>query len=273
MFENLDPDVLEKIQAYGIELGIAIIKVVLIFIIGRIAIVYIMKGIQKGFLKWNIEQSLNGFLTNLVRFVLYIVLLLIIAQTLDVKIAALLGVLGAAGLAIGLALQGSLSNFAGGILILTFKPFKVDSIINAQGFLGVVEKIDILHTHLRTFDNQLVIMPNGSLANSNVSNLTAKDTRRVDMAVGVAYGSDINIVRSIVLETLAKDERINEEPAPVVRFNSFGDSSLDLSIRCWTATDNLWPVYWDNMEAINNAFNANDIEIPFPQRDLHMRTK
>ncbi|MBK6263706.1 mechanosensitive ion channel [Marivirga sp. S37H4] len=273
MFENLDPDILDKIQLYGIEIGIALIKVILIFIIGRIAILYIMKAIKKGFQKWEIEQSLNSFLSSLFRFILYIVLILIIAQTLDVKIAALLGVLGAAGLAIGLALQGSLSNFAGGILILTFKPFKVDSIIKAQDFLGVVEKIDILHTHVRTFDNQLVIMPNGALANSNITNLTAKDTRRVDMAVGVAYGSDIQKVRKVLLETLAKDERINADPAPVVLFSNFGDSSLDLSVRCWTATNNLWPVYWDNMEAINNAFNDHNIEIPFPQRDLHMQTK
>ena len=273
MFKDLDPELLDKIQLYAIEFGIALIKVILIFIIGRLVIRYLMKAVHKAFTKSQIEPSLEHFLNNFIRFVLYISLILIIAQTLDVKIAALLGILGAAGLAIGLALQGSLSNFAGGILILTFKPFKVDSIINAKGFVGVVEKIDILHTHLRTFDNQLVIMPNGSLANSNITNMNAKETRRVDMAVGVAYGSDIAKVRQVILDTLKKDERIKEDPAPVVRFSNFGDSSLDLSVRCWSNTDDLWPVYWENMEALNDAFNANDIEVPFPQRDIHMRTK
>jgi len=270
MFENLDPQLLNKIQSYGIEIGISLIKVVLIFIVGRIIISYIMKGVKKLFIKWDIEASLTSFLSSFTRFVLYIGLVLVILQSLNVEIAALLGILGAAGLAIGLALQGSLSNFAGGILILIFKPFKVDSVIEAQGQMGTVEKIDILHTHLRTFDNRLVVMPNGALANSNVINVTAKDTRRVEMKVGVAYGSDLTKVRNTVLEVLKQDERINADPEPVVKFINFGDSSLDLTVRCWTATDNLWPVYWDNLEAINNKFNEVGIEVPFPQRDVHM---
>ncbi len=273
MFENLDPETLDTIYTTGIEVGFALLKVIVIFIVGKVVINYVMKAAHKGFVKWDIEPSLDHFLSYLIKFILYIALVLIIAQNLDFQIAALLGVLGAAGLAIGLALQGSLSNFAGGILILIFKPFKVDSIIDAQGHLGVVEKIDILHTHVRTFDNKLVVMPNGSLANSNITNLNEKETRRVDLAIGVAYGSDIAKVRQVILDTFAKDERILQDPAPVVRFSAFGDSSLDLSARCWAATADQWPVYWENMEAINNAFNANDIEVPFPQRDIHMRTK
>ncbi len=273
MFENLNPELLDDIYTHGIEIGFAILKVLIIFIVGKIVINYSMKGIHKAFVKWDIEPSLDHFLSNLIKFILYVALILIIAQNLNFQIAALLGVLGAAGLAIGLALQGSLSNFAGGILILIFKPFKVNSIIDAQGHLGVVEKIDILHTHVRTFDNKVVVMPNGSLANSNITNLNEKETRRIDMAIGVAYGSDIAKVRKTILDTLQKDDRILEDPAPVVRFSAFGDSSLDLSVRCWAATDNQWPVYWENMEALNDAFNANEIEIPFPQRDIHMRTK
>jgi small conductance mechanosensitive channel len=273
MFEQLDPELLEKIQEYGLELGIALIKVILIFVVGRIIIGYIMKVIEKAFIKWDIDLSLAGFLKSFIRFVLFVALILIIAQSMDVQIAALLGVLGAAGLAIGLALQGSLANFAGGILILIFKPFRVADTIEAQGHLGSVEKIDILHTHVRTFDNRLVVMPNGALANSNVVNLSAKDTRRAELNLGVAYGTDLEKVRSIVLKTLEKDERILADPEPVVRFTNFGDSSLDLMARCWTKTDDLWPVYWENMEAINNAFVKEGIEIPFPQRDVHMKTK
>ena len=271
--DQLDPELLLKIKSYGIEVGIALIKVVLIFIIGRIAISYIMKGVKRLFTKWDIEASLTSFLSSFIRFVLYIALILVILQSLEVEIAALLGVLGAAGLAIGLALQGSLSNFAGGILILIFKPFKVDSIIEAQGHTGTVEKIDILHTHMRTFDNKLIVMPNGALANSNVVNMTAKETRRVDMSVGVAYGSNLSTVREAVLEVLRADERVLADPEPVVKFIGFGDSSLNLTVRCWTATDNLWPVYWDNMEAINNKFVEKEIEVPFPQRDVHIFNK
>lgn len=273
MFEQLDPALLDKIQTYTFEIGISLIKVILIFIVGRITISYIMKGIKKAFKKSELDVSLVTFLSSFFRFVLYISLVLIIAQSIDIKIAALLGVLGAAGLAIGLALQGSLSNFAGGILILVTKPFRVEDIIEAQGYFGVVEKIDILHTHIRTFDNQLIVMPNGSLANSSVTNTTAKDTRRAELKVGIAYGSDISKAREVILNVLSKDERINADPEPVVKFTNFGDSSLDLSIRCWTATDNLWPVYFDNMEKLNDAFNEAGIEIPFPQRDIHMRTK
>ena len=273
MFEQLDPELLDKIQSYTFEIGISLIKVILIFIVGRIAIGYIMKAINKAFKKSELEVSLVSFLGSFFRFVLYIALVLVIAQSIDIKIAALLGVLGAAGLAIGLALQGSLSNFAGGILILVTKPFRVDDIIEAQGYFGVVEKIDILHTYVRTFDNQVIVMPNGALANSNVTNTTLKDTRRAELKVGVAYGSDISKVREIILDVLSRDERINPDPAPAVKFTGFGDSSLDLSIRVWTATDNLWPVYWENLEAINNEFVKENIEVPFPQRDIHMRTK
>lgn len=271
MFDDIDPLIFEKIQLYAVEVGISLIKVLVIFVVGRIAIFYFLKLVSGAFERWKIEPSLRGFLKSIVRFVLYTSLILIIAQSLHLKVAALFGVLGAAGLAVGLALQGSLSNFAGGILILIFKPFRIDDIIEAQGFLGQVEKIDILHTHVCTFDNKLVIMPNGALANSNVTNLTAKDKRRVEMSIGVAYGTDVARVREIATGVLTRDERILSDPEPVLKFTGFGDSALNLSVRCWTTPDEVWPVYWDNMEALNNAFAAEGIEIPFPQRTIHMR--
>lgn len=273
MLEGIDPVIFKQIQLYALELGVSLVKVLVIFVVGRIAIHYLLKFVGGAFERWKIEPSLRDFLKSIVRFILYVSLILIIAQSLDLKVAALFGVLGAAGLAVGLALQGSLANFAGGILILIFKPFKVDDIIDAQGFMGVVEKIDILHTHLRTFDNKVVVMPNGALANSNVTNITAKDKRRVEMSIGVAYGTDIERVRQIIFEVFAKDERILSDPEPVVKFLGFGDSSLNLTARCWAVPENVWPVYWDNMEAINNAFVAQGIEIPFPQRTVHMRSK
>jgi small conductance mechanosensitive channel len=188
---------------------------------------------------------------------------------MGVEMTSFVAILGAAGLAVGLALQGSLANFAGGVLILMFKPFKVGDTVEAQGTIGEVESIDILYTKIRNFDNKLVTVPNGILANNLIINYSQKSTRRVDMKVGIAYGTDIKKARMIILEVLNKDERIHKEPESVVYFGNFGDNSLDLTIRCWTDTENLWPVFWDNMEAIKEALEANKISIPFPQRDVH----
>jgi small conductance mechanosensitive channel len=177
--------------------------------------------------------------------------------------------LGAAGLAIGLALQGSLSNFAGGVLILLFKPFKVGDLITGQSHTGVVRKIDVLYTHLTTIDNKEVIIPNGNLANSDVVNFSSQETRRVDVSVGVAYGTDLKLVKKLIYELLKSDSRILEEPAPFIAFNSFGESSLDLVIRAWVNTADYWDVYFDLMEAIKEAFEANQIEIPYAKRDVY----
>lgn len=258
---------------YALDHGPRLLLAIVTLFVGLRVINSFAKLVNKAMETRNFDVTLRPFLTNLVKWGLKALLIISVASMVGVETTSFIAVLGAAGLAVGLALQGSLANFAGGILILIFKPFRVGDTIDAQGFLGAVERIDILHTHIRTFDNKMIIMPNGALANANVTNLSKKDTRRVEMSVGVAYGSDLQHVRKVILDTLAKDERILGDPEPIVRFTTFGDSSLDLIVRCWTASDNLWPVYWDNMEAIYNAFNANNIEIPFPQRDIHMRTK
>lgn len=258
---------------YALDHGPRILLAIITLLVGLRIINSFAKLVNKAMEARSFDETLRPFLTNLVKWGLKALLIISVASMVGVETTSFIAVLGAAGLAIGLALQGSLGNFAGGILILIFKPFRVGDTIDAQGHLGEVERIDILHTHIRTFDNKMIIMPNGSLANSNITNLSKKETRRVDINVGVAYGSDINQVRKVILDTLSNDERVLAEPEPIVKFTTFGDSSLDLTIRCWVASDNLWPVYWDNMEAIYNAFNANNIEIPFPQRDIHMRTK
>lgn len=258
---------------YALDHGPRILLAIITLLVGLRIINSFAKLINKTMESRSFDETLRPFLTNLVKWGLKALLIISVASMVGVETTSFIAVLGAAGLAIGLALQGSLANFAGGILILIFKPFRVGDTIDAQGFLGSVERIDILHTHIRTFDNRMIIMPNGALANANVTNLSKKETRRVEMSVGVAYGSDMQHVRKVILDILAKDERILNEPEPLVKFTTFGDSSLDLIVRCWVLSDNLWPVYWDNMEAIYNAFNANNIEIPFPQRDIHMRTK
>jgi len=246
-----------------------LLQALIYYFIGRFLIRLIIDTITKIFTKYEIEASLSIFLISFLRVILYVVLILAVASTLGFPITSFLAILGAAGLAIGLALQGSLSNFAGGVLILIFKPFKVGDTIEAQGTLGSVEKIDILYTTVRNFDNKVVVIPNGGLANNSITNLSAKPTRRVEMSLGVAYGTDLKKTRQVILDTLQKDERVLEDPAPVVYFTNFGDSSLDLTVRAWANAADLWPVYWDNMEAIKEAFETNEIEVPFPQRDVN----
>jgi small conductance mechanosensitive channel len=271
--ESIDSSTLETIINSAIAFSmIAIPKIILaiaLYFLGTYVIRLVKKAIDKVFTKYDIDPSLATFLGSFLGGVLYVLLALAILPTLGVQVTSFIAVLGAAGLAVGLALQGSLANFAGGVLILVFKPFKVGDTIEAQGTLGSVQSIDILYTTVRNFDNKVVTIPNGSLANNNITNFSDKPTRRVEMPVGVAYGTDLKKTRQVVLDVLAKDERIHAEPEPVVKFTNFGDSSLDLVIRCWADTSNLWPVYWDNMEAIKEAFEANDIEIPFPQQDIH----
>jgi small conductance mechanosensitive channel len=270
---ELDLETVEVIQKKAIEFvmdyGPNLLGAIIIFFIGRYIINLLMKGMGKVFVKYDIDPSLSTFLTSFARAALYVVLFITIAHKLGVELTSFIAILGAAGLAVGLALQGSLSNFAGGVLILIFKPFKVGDTIEAQGTLGAVESIDILYTKVRNFDNRVVTIPNGALANNSIVNLSQKPTRRVEMAIGVAYGTDLKKTRQVILSTLGKDERIHADPEPVVKFTSFGDSSLDLVVRCWADAGDLWPVYWDNMEALKEAFEANDIEIPFPQRDVN----
>jgi small conductance mechanosensitive channel len=215
------------------------------------------------------NPSLNDFLSGVVKAALYVSLFIGIATVLGVPLTSFVAILGAAGLAIGLSLQGSLSNFAGGVLILVFKPFKSGDVIVAQGHTGVVKQIGIIYTRMTTFDNKEIIIPNGGLANSDVVNMSTQATRRADLTVGVAYGTNIKVARETILDIFKNDKRVHQDPEPVVFLNNFGDSSLDLVVRAWTDAGDLWPVYFDTMEAINTAFEEKGIEIPFPQRVVH----
>jgi small conductance mechanosensitive channel len=251
------------------QLGPVLLKSIILLLVGRYIIRLVLQVFGKTLAKYEIDPSLATFLKSFLNAILWVLLIISVATTLGMEMTSFIAIIGAAGLAVGLALQGSLANFAGGVLILIFKPFRVGETIDAQGTLGSVESIDILYTKIRNFDNKVVIVPNGALANNSIVNLSQKPTRRVEINVGVAYGTDLKKTRKVILDTLKMDERIHDEPEPIVKFTTFGDSSLDLVVRAWTDAADLWPVYWDNMEAIKEAFEANDIEIPFPQRDVH----
>lgn len=217
-----------------------------------------------------IEATLAGFLRNVANIGLKALLLLSVASMVGIETTSFIAVLAAAGLAIGLALQGSLANFAGGVLILLFRPFKVGEVIDAQGFLGSVNEIQIFHTVIKTFDNRTIIIPNGVLSNDNITNLSREETRRAEWTFGVSYDDDIRKVKDIIMEQIQGDERVLAEPAPTVVLASFGDSSVNFMARAWVNAADLWPVTWDINERIKTAFDAADISIPYPQRDVHV---
>lgn len=255
---------------FVVEKGPTVLLAIVTLIVGAWVIKLMMRTLNKVMTKRNVDESLRGFLGGVIRFALWIMLVISVIQTLGVETTSFVAVVGAAGLAIGLALQGSLANFAGGVLILLFKPFKVGDVIDAEGEIGTVHKIDVLHTTVHTLTNKEVIMPNGKVANNTVVNIGRQPKRRVDFAVGISYEASVKEARQVILDTLAKDERVDNDPAPVVKLSNLGDSSLDLVVRCWTDTANYWDVYFDNLEAIKEALDEANISIPFPQRDVHI---
>jgi small conductance mechanosensitive channel len=270
---ELSPETLKTILNEGIELLYQVIPsliyAIIFYLVGRFVVNKLLVGLQLILEKRDTNLSLSTFLLGLVKALLFVSLFIGVATIVGVPMSSFFAILGAAGLAIGLALQGSLSNFAGGVLILLFKPFQVGDVIIGMGHKGTVQRIDILYTHLFTFDNREVVIPNGNLANADVINITSQPTRRVDMNVGVAYSSDLKKVRKVVLAILAKDSRVHSDPEPVVVLTNFGDSSLDLVIRAWTDTDCYWEVYHETLEKIKETFEKEQIEIPFPQRVVY----
>lgn len=270
---ELSPETIKMILEEGIQLLYRVVPslvyALLFYLLGRFIVKKLISGLETLLEKKETNLSLSTFLVGLVNVVLFVSLFIGTATIIGVPISSFLAILGAAGLAIGLALQGSLSNFAGGVLILLFKPFQVGDVITGMGHTGIVQRIDILYTHLFTFDNKEVVIPNGNLANADVVNNTSQPTRRVDLTVGVGYTTDLKKVRTIILELLREDLRIHQEPAPVVWLTKFGESSLDLVIRAWTDTDEYWLVYHETLEKIKEAFEKEKIEIPFPQRVVY----
>lgn len=218
-----------------------------------------------------VEPTLARFLRSLASVGLKVLLLISVAGMVGIETTSFIAVLGAAGLAVGLALQGSLSNFAGGVLILLFRPFKVGQVIDAQGSLGTVHEIGILHTILKTFDNRTVIIPNGGLANDKIVNMSLEEKRRADWVFGVSYDDDIRKVREVIAGILDADERVLKEPEKVIVVSEFADSSVNFTVRAWVAAGDLWPVIWDTNEKVKYAFDEAGITIPFPQRDVHMQ--
>jgi len=241
----------------------------LIFFVGRLVIKFLNRMVSRFFDNEDYDLTLEGFAQSFISISLNILLFVLIITQLGVKTSSLIAMIGAAGLAIGLALQGSLANFAGGVLILLFRPFKIGDWISAQGVDGAVKEISIFSTKLNTFGNQIVIIPNGQLANGNIINYNAEPNRRENYIVGIGYSSDIKLAKSILLDICAKDDRILKDPAPEVYVDNLGDSSVDLSLRFWAPNEVFWPARFDLIEQSKLRFEEAGIEIPFPQRVMH----
>lgn len=248
-----------------------LIKAILIFIVGILLIRVALKIVKRRFEARKISLSVRSFVISTLRFILYGLLILIIASNLGIKTTAILGALSGIVLAIGLSLQGSLSNFAGGILILLFRPFDVgDYIENNSGTDGTVEKIDLLYTSLRTSSGILVFSPNGTLANSVIRNYSKISTRRMEYIVGVRYEDNIKEVKDTILEVLQADTRILKDPQPAVFVSELGESSVNLKIRFWANKENYWEVHDENREKIKVALDKAGISIPYPQTEMRI---
>ncbi len=217
----------------------------------------------------NVDRALHSFIGSLAGIVLKVLLLVSVASMVGVETTSFIAVIGAAGLAIGLALQGSLANFAGGVLIMLFRPFRAGDWIEGQGVSGSVDSIHIFHTTLKTADNKVVIVPNGSLSNGNITNYSREPIRRADINLGIDYSSDIKQARDVLLK-IAQDPRVLMEPEPVVFVTGLGDSAVNLSLRVWVATQDYWPVTFSFIELAKERLTEAGIGIPFPQRVVHL---
>ncbi|NAS11704.1 mechanosensitive ion channel family protein [Poritiphilus flavus] len=268
---------MEKAQEwinYGIELakefGPRLLTAILIYIVGSWIIKRIIGATRKVMSKSSYDESLQRFLLNLISWALKVFLILLVISRLGVDVTTFAAVIAAAGLAVGLALQGSLANFAGGVLIMIFRPYKIGDLIEAQGVIGVVKEIEIFTTKLTTPENKLAIVPNGAMANGNIINYTAEGKIRVDTVIGVGYGEDIKQTKEVLLNVLTSNPQVLEDPAPSVNVSELADSSVNFAVRPFCKPEHYWDVYFATYEGCKLALDEAGIEIPYPhQVEIH----
>ena len=261
---------LNLLQTKGVDFGINLLIALAIFYFGKMAISLVVRGLRKVMRRQEVDKTLETFVCNLVRMVLLVVVIIAAIGQLGIETTSFIAIFGAAGLAVGLALQGSLSNFAAGVLIVLFRPYRVGDFVEAAGISGVVEQVQILTTVLKTGDNKQIIVPNGQIMDSIITNYSANDTRRVDMVVGVSYDDNLDKVRSTIEELVAAEERVLDEPACTIAVSALADSSVNFVVRPWVKTSDYWGVMFDMTEAIKKRFDREGISFPFPQQDVHL---
>lgn len=256
----------ELLMSYGPKLILAII----VLIVGLWLVRVLSRFVERVMMRKEYDLSLQKFLVRLISITLKAVLFISVISMVGVKTTSFVAILGAAGLAVGFALQGSLANFAGGVMILMFKPFKIGDVIESQGYTGKVHEISIFHTIMKTFDNKTIIIPNGAVSGGSITNYTEETTRRVDMTFGVGYDDDIAKVKNILQKVMDEDGRVLDDPAPMIVLSEHGDSSINFFVRPWCKTEDYWSIYFDTHEKVKLAFDEAGINIPYPQHDVHL---
>jgi len=273
---NLDPsaidvnELMDTAQTVGTDMGLKLLTAVVIFLVGRWLAHAVVNGVRNALAKTDMEDTLEKFLCNILNAVLMTVVVIATIGALGVETTSLLAVLGAAGLAIGLALQGSLSNFASGVLIVAFRPYKVGDFIDAGGVAGTVDEVQIFTTVMLTPDNKLIVVPNSQIMNGTITNFSAKPTRRVDLVVGCGYDDDIDKVYSVLNDIVNNHELVLKDPAPSIALNTLGDSSVNFNVRPWCKSGDYWTVYNEITEQVKRKFDQEGLNIPFPQTDVHV---
>ncbi len=264
--QNYTGKAVELLMSYGPKLLLAIVTL----IIGLWIIKLFVKGLRRTMERSKIDVSLHKFLLNLIGILLKIMLVISVASMIGIQMTSFIAVLGAAGLAVGLALQGSLANFAGGILILLFKPYKVGDFIEASGYLGSVHEIQIFNTILKTPDNKTVVIPNGTLSNASITNFSTEPTRRVDMTFGIGYSDSIEKAKEVLESLIKNDTRVFNEPPYMIVVSELADNSVNLTVRAWCNSADYWGIFFSMQEKVKLEFDKQGISIPFPQRDVHV---
>ena len=265
--------IVNSLVNFCMNFGSKLLLAAVVLVVGIILIKVLTKALRKKKLGKHEDPTVSRFLANTISISLYVVLAVTIVAILGVPMASVVAVIASCGVAVGLALQGSLSNLAGGIMILIFRPFKLGDYVEAAGAAGTVVDVGIFYTTLKTGDNKCITVPNGSMMNSNVTNYSIHDTRRLDLTVSVAYGSDIERVKAILLEEAGKHALTLKDPAPFCRLSKQNASSLDFVLRVWGNSGDYWTLNFDLLEAINNRLEKEGIEVPFNQLDVHVKNK
>ncbi len=260
----------EKIQTVGVSFGIKLVAAIVIFYVGRIVAKMVTNGVRKLMVAQEVDKILESFVGNLVYSLLMIFVIIAAINQIGVQTTSLIAIMGAAGLAIGLALQGSLANFASGVLIVMFRPYKVGDFVEAAGISGSVLQVQILTTILKTGDNKQIIVPNGQIMGSIITNFSANDTRRVDLTIGIGYDDDIDKARDTMQELIDADDRILKDPASLIAVSELADSSVNFVVRVWVKSGDYWAVNFDMTEAIKKRFDKEGISFPYPQQDVHI---
>lgn len=262
---------LNKVLNWATDFGMRLLAAILVMVLGRILIKWVVKLITKSKFAQKNDKTVVTVLSHFITAALYVVLVVIVIGILGIPTASVITVIASAGVAIGLALQGALSNIAGGIMILILRPFRVGDYVEVAGNSGTVSDVGIFYTVLTTPDNKVITIPNGTVMGDNIVNYSVKDTRRVELVFSVAYGTDVERVKSILLEEANKHELVLKDPAPFARLSKQNDSSLDFTMRVWVESKNYWTVNFDLLETLNARLEAEGIEIPFNQLDVNVK--